>query len=65
MDIIILGLIQALEFKPEVPTYAIRVIDGNLESRSAYSKLRKSKLYVQVRGYVFDDIAFDFEPICL
>lgn len=61
MEIIVLDSRHAQAYKPENPTYAIRIIGSNPLWQESFGELQPSRLYKVVQKYVFDDIAFDFQ----
>lgn len=55
MDLHILSLHKAVEFKPVKPTYAIRIFPSDMTD--SHFELEKSFLYKKVVEYTFDDVS--------
>jgi len=55
MTVLIANLIDALDYKPIRPTYAIRIRSGKTQDEY-FPRLKDSPLYLAVKEYIFDDI---------
>lgn len=55
MAILIMGIIDALDFVPTSPTYALRIRSSHIDDLH-FPPLMKNDLYVAIKEYVFDDL---------
>ena len=56
MDLLIKSLFDAIEYQPEVPTYALSIFSSDQKDDALWEKpLVESPSYIQKRKYYFDD----------
>jgi len=64
MEIIIKGWEWAVNYKPQKPTYAIRIVDLERSNgrREPFPPLTQDSNYIHVMEYVFDDVDPGYNP---
>jgi len=55
MDIKIMSLVEAITYRPDKPTYAIRIFGGKYLDDFSKFPLKDSSFYIHIAKYIFDD----------